>query len=325
MKWLAAFESIYHFLSGSKNILYDSRILNSVELPVPVVSIGNLSFGGVGKTPCIIMLAQRFAKDKKVAVVTKSYKTDLKTPARVDLQIENSTAIFGDEACLIKSKLPQCYVWSGPSKADSAVASMADRPDLILIDDGFSHRKLKRNFDLVLIDATEGFETYLRESAGNLKRASAVLVTKVNIANSIDVEKILKRINEESIHLKNNVFFSSVKTTLSLPKSDPLFVFCGLGRPETFINDLNKQGYVVIEKEFFPDHHEYSAKDQNRIYARYLDAKNQHRDLKLVTTEKDLVKLKNLDLLKACHVTEHSMQMESDLEEVLIAKIRKSL
>jgi len=326
VKWLLKItEQIYHFLSGSKNLLYDYNLLKPVVLPVPVVSVGNLSFGGVGKTPCIILLAQHLSQGKKVVVVTKSYKTPLKEPRKVNLSLGNAAEIFGDEACLIQTRLPQVEVWSGPDKTGTATAAMASRPDVILVDDGFSHRKLKRNFDLVLLDATVGFETYMREAEDNLKRASSVLITKANIAKPGQIESITKHVMQVAPKLRNEIYISTVHTTLKSDKADPLFVFCGLGRPESFLQDLRRQGYNVLFKEIFPDHHKYTAKEQSRIFAKYLDLKNENRNLQLITTQKDFVKLKNSDLLKNCQVAGHEMLMDSETEEVLIDKIRDSL
>lgn len=325
MNWLLKIsEQIYHFLSGSKNLLYDFKVLKPTELPVPVVSVGNLSFGGVGKTPCIILLAQNLSQGRKLVIISKSYKASLKVPQKVDLTVANAAAVFGDEACLIQSRLPQVEVWSGPDKTATATAALKSKPDLILVDDGFSHRKLKRNFDLVLMDATVGFETYMREAENNLRRASAVVITKANLTTPAKVEKMTKHILAVSPQLQGQIFISTVHTTLKSDKSDPLFVFCGLGRPDSFLQDLMRQGFKVLFKELFPDHYIYNAKDQNRIFAKYLDLKNENRNLKLVTTQKDFVKLKNADLLKHCQVAGHEMLMDSESEEVLIEKIRDS-
>lgn len=325
MNWiLKVSEQLYHFLSGAKNLLYDFKVLKPAELPVPVVSVGNLSFGGVGKTPCIILLAQHLSQGKKLVIVTKSYKASLKGPRKVDLNVANAAGVFGDEACLLQSRLPHVDVWSGPDKTATATAAMNSKPDVILVDDGFSHRKLKRNFDLVLLDATVGFETYMREAESNLKRATAVLITKANLTTTAKVENMTKHIVAVAPQLHGQIFISTVHTTLKSDKSDPLFVFCGLGRPDSFLQDLKRQGYNIVFKELFPDHFHYSTKDQNRIFAKYLDLKNENRNLKLVTTQKDFVKIKNADLLKTCQVAGHEMLMDSESEEVLIDKIRDS-
>ena len=325
MKWLKVFEKIYHFISGSKNALYENQVLQSAKLSVPVVSIGNLSFGGVGKTPCILMLAHEFKQTHQINVVCRSYKADLKVAKKVDLSQPNASRIFGDEACMLKSKLPFCNVWSGPQKLETAKASLIDNPTLILVDDGFSHRKLHRNFDLVLIDATVGFDTYLRESQKNLTRASAVMITKINMAQKISVDKIQEKIFQLAPNLKNQTFTSSVKTTIAVDKANPIVVFCALARPETFVQDLEQQGYTILEKINFADHHAYSDLDQKKIFAKYLDLKNTNRGLKIVTTEKDAVKLTHAELKANVVVAEHSMYLEEIVKEALIEKIRKAL
>ena len=325
MKWLKIFEKIYHFVSGSKNVLYEKQVLQSAKLSVPVVSIGNLSFGGVGKTPCIVMLANEFKQTHQINVVCRSYKADLKTAKKVDLSQANASRTYGDEACMLQTKLPFCNVWSGPQKLDTAKASLVDKPTLILVDDGFSHRKLSRNFDLVLIDATVGFDTYLRESQHNLTRASAVLITKVNIAQKVSVDKIQEKILQLAPNLKNQIFTSSVKTVIAVDKANPIVVFCALARPETFVQDLEQQGFQILEKIIFPDHHTYTDLDQKKIFAKYLDLKNANRGLKIVTTEKDAIKLTHADLKSSAVVAEHSMYLEELVKEVLIEKIRKAL
>lgn len=325
MKWLKVFEKIYHFVSGSKNVLYENQVLQIAKLNVPVVSIGNLSFGGVGKTPCIIMLANEFQQTHRVNVVCRSYKADLKTPQKVDLNQPDASRTYGDEACMLQSKLPFCKVWSGPQKLDTARASLVDNPTLILVDDGFSHRKLARNFDLVLIDATVGFDTYLRESKHNLARASAVLITKINMTQKVSVEKIEEKIIQLAPNLKNNIYSSSVRTTVAIDKSNPVVVFCALARPEAFVQDLEQQGYTVIEKLIYPDHHAYTDLEQKKIFAKYLDLKNVNRGLKIVTTEKDAIKLTHSELKSNMIVADHKMHLEELVKEALIEKIRKSL
>lgn len=324
MKLLKFFEKIYHLLSYSKNVLYDKKILDTVKLPIPVVSIGNLSFGGVGKTPCIIMLAKEFSLEHQVTVITKSYKTSLNEAKKVDITLADAAKIFGDESFLIKAKLPQCAVWTGPIKSETTVKALQEKPSLLLIDDGFSHRKLMRNFDLVLVDATQGFDTYMRESKSNIKRAQAVLITKANLTNELSVKNIKEKIIKLSPQLKDQVYISEVKTFLNIDKNSPLFVFSGLARPDSLAKDLKKQGFAILHHEKFSDHYMYTELDQKKIFAKYLDLKNQNRNLKLVTTEKDFVKLTHGDLLKNIVVTEHSLLMDELSKGKLIEKIRKS-
>lgn len=325
MKGLRAFEKMYHFFVGSKNFLYDKNYLKPLKLKFPVVSVGNLSFGGTGKTPFIILLAEEFSSGYKINIVTRSYKARLREPRRVNLQEPDAATLYGDEACLIQETLPGCSVWSGPSKAATAIASAISQPDLILLDDGFSHRKLWRNFDLILVDATEGLSNYLRESVRNLKRASAVVITKANLADAATIAALEAEIISVALHLKNCIFISEIKTSLRVSQTEPLFVFCGIAKPESFVDDLVKQGYKVAASRFFADHYMYSVSDQQEILKSYSRLKKEYKNLRLVTTEKDLVKISENSLRVLLDVPTHRITMKSDHKEVLLEKIRQSL
>lgn len=325
MRILKPVEKLYHYAVSTKSYLFDLGILKSVSVKVPVVSVGNLSFGGVGKTPCVILLAKEFSLEHKINIITKSYKAGLKEPKVVDLEIDKPFLLFGDEACLIQSKLPNCQVWSGPDKSSTAVASLINRPGLIILDDGFSHRKLKRNFDLVLIDSTRGFDDYFRESVKSLKRAHAVLITKVNLSESSIIYDLQSKLISAAPNLKNNIFLSGVVTELKLKKQSPLFVFCGLGHPESFIKDLSLQGYKVVQQKFYPDHYAYSKTEQKNIFDHFLLLKQKYTDIELVTTEKDFIKISEAALKNILKVPEHRMEIISDKKGTLFEKIRQSL
>jgi tetraacyldisaccharide 4'-kinase len=317
-------EKIYHLLVASKNYMYERKFFKVKKLSVPVISVGNLSFGGVGKTPCIIFLAEELSKTKKVNIVTKSYKASLKEPAPVNLDIDRAAALYGDEACLIQARLPQCRVWSGPIKYQTALASLIERPDVVLLDDGFSHRKLHRNFDLILIDATLGFEDYQREPISSLVRSSAVIITKVNLSDEQSVNKIKECVSIYLPQLKNKTYLARAKTVLNFSKENLVWVFCGLAHPQSLIDDLKIQGYQIAHQQFYPDHYAYSEAEQLRILTNFRRALKSNDKLKLVCTQKDFVKLTNEELKTYVNLTEHSFEMPTDQKEDLLAKIRKS-
>jgi tetraacyldisaccharide 4'-kinase len=324
MMSLKPIEKIYHLLVVTKNFFYKIKVFKVKKISAPVVSVGNLSFGGVGKTPCIIFLAEELSKTKKVSIVTKSYKASLKKPAPVDLDIDRAAAVFGDEACLIQAKLPHCRVWSGPVKYQTALASLIERPEVVLLDDGFSHRQLYRNFDLILIDATVGFQDYQREPISSLVRSSAVIITKVNLSNEESVNKIKDRISIYLPQLKNKTYLARAKTILNFSKENPVWIFCGLAHPQSLIEDLKIQGYKITQQKFYPDHHAYSKKEQLIILTEFRAALKLNNNLRLVCTQKDFVKLTNEDLKAYINLTEHTFEMPIDQKEDLLAKIRKS-
>jgi tetraacyldisaccharide 4'-kinase len=324
MKFLKIFEPAYHFISSVRNFFYDQNFISKEKLGVPVISVGNLSFGGVGKTPCIIFLASQFSKEFNVAVVCKSYRTQLKSPHKVDLLDSNAPQLFGDEPCVIQQALPTCHVWSGPKKFKTARAALSDSPDIIFVDDAFSHRKLFRNFDLVLIDATVGFNTYLRESKKNLIRCNAVLITKVNLVNQNKVSEIEKQILKLCPQLTGSIYQSQVETRLNIEKRSQVMIFCGLANPESFFHDVEGQKMDIIKKEIFTDHHRYTIFEQKNILAKFMELRRSNPNLKLLTTHKDFIKITDLDLRNAVTVADHKMVMDDISKESLFEKIRKT-
>ncbi len=319
MKLLKPVEKIYHLAVGAKNCLYDLKLVKPLALGVPLISVGNLSFGGAGKTPCIVVLAEEFSKKFKINVIAKSYKAAAKVPEKVNLERIAAPLFYGDEACLLQRKLQNCSVWSGPVKADTALASLTENPTLLLLDDGFSHRKLMRNFDLLLVDATEGLSDYLREPVRNLRRAHAVLITKSNLVSSEKVRQLKADIITAAPSLEDSVYLATSDSELAVEESAPLFIFCGLAKPQSVV----LSGRTVVHREIFPDHYGYGEKAELKILQTFADLQVRHRNLKLVCTEKDFVKLSNPQLLTAVNVIGHKMEISG--KEALFEKIRLSL
>lgn len=325
MMLLKPVEKIIHLIAGTKSCLYKKGIIKPVRLDVPVISIGNLTFGGVGKTPFVLFLAEELSQNKKIVVVTKSYKASLKMPQKVDLNLKNAAQVFGDEACLIQSKMSSVCVWSGPQKYQTATASLVDQPEVIILDDGFSHQRLSRKFDLVLVDATQGFDLYLREPLTALKRAHAILITKTNLVNNDKINRIKNQILNIDNKFIGNIFTSKTRTELNIDKSFPLYIFCGLGRPESFFEDLKQQGFQIVHKKYFEDHHQYSVEDQKELCLDFQRLQKNYPEIKLVTTEKDFVKLTDDLLINNVNLPVHVIEIDNAQKESLLEKIRQSL
>lgn len=324
MKFLTPIEKLYHLLSTAKRLLYQSGFLSKKTIGVPVISVGNLSFGGVGKTPCVIMLADELSKKHKVSIVCKSYKTKLDHPAQVDLRLNNSAELFGDEPCLIQQKSKNSIVWSGPNKSETAEACLSLKPDIIILDDGFSHFRLNRNFDLLLIDSTIGLDTYLREPVNSLRRSHAILLTKTNLVSAEKISEIKNEIVKTADHLKNSIYISTSDIDLDIDTSRPLFVFCGIANPESFVDSLKKKNYQIIRTTFFEDHFGYDEKSQSNLLDTFYQLKIEFPKLKMVTTEKDAVKLNLKQLKENTNLVFYNFQMDRVSKEDLIGKIRSS-
>ncbi len=214
---LKPIQLLYEGLSNLKNFLYNYNFIKKTVIGIPVLSVGNLSVGGTGKTPCVCFLAQTLLEKKmfrSIGIVSRSYKTALKSPQKVDLTRPQAAQIYGDEPCLLQKKLPACSVWSGPQKYLTAKLAVTQETfDLIIVDDGFSHRKLHRHFDLVLIDVTAPLSEYqvlpqgrLREPLSQLHRAHALLLTKTNLVEQSKTQQIIDLLLQQKNISKQYLF-----------------------------------------------------------------------------------------------------------------------
>ncbi len=319
---LKPFELIYHLASEVKNNLYDNNWLPSKKLNVPVISIGNLSFGGTGKTPFIEFLANEFVSLKKVVIICRSYKANLKGPQRIDLNLKNAVDLFGDEACLLQKNLPECKVWSGPQKYKTAIASLVDQPSLILVDDGFSHRQLQRNFDIVLFDSSKLESEYYREKIKSLHRAHAIILTKVEPNYKDSVRKFAVALSEQFPALANSIFESQMNFECQVPSGSSVHAFCGIANPKSFLKTLVSLSYEIIGFDAFADHQPYSEELQIKILQRFESLKMKTPSLRLVTTEKDAVKLRNNSLVRQLSIVRYKVLMSPEDKVSLFEKIR---
>ncbi len=335
---LRPIQFVYDFTIYVKNKLYDHDVIKKVDLNIPVISIGNLSVGGTGKTPCVYLVATELIEKKiykKIVIVSRSYKGTLKQAQRVNLSLDNATAVFGDEPCMLQSKLPNCSVWAGPTKHKTAkAAALSEKPDLIIIDDGFSHRKLNRHFDLILIDATAPlnyFQTLpvgrLRESTIQLKRAHAVLLTKTNLVDNDKIKKITDLILKNNSDLINSIYLASAKLNFGhlSPQHDQIYAFCGLGNPESFQQSLQLAGFNVVSIKKYADHYQYTQLDLDNLLADFFNKKKEIPNLKLVTTAKDLIKIQKHPLLKEVHEIDYAIEIDSLKKVELFEKICRLL
>lgn len=335
---LKPLQYLYEFGSSFKNKLYDKDYLKKIKIDCPVLSVGNLSVGGTGKTPCVYLLVEELSKNdrfKNIVIVSRSYKASLKYPEKVNLINPEAAQRYGDEPCLLQTLLPFSSVWCGPSKSQTALkAFQVDKPDLIIVDDGFSHRKLQRNFDLVLMDATAPLNYLqplpvgrLREPLSELKRADAILLTRVNLVELNKIEKIKEVILKANPELKNDIFNSASLTTVEDCDAsiNKLFVFCGLGHPKSFKTSLEKMNFQIKTFKEFPDHYMYTVSDLDRILEEYLSAQQIDSDLKLITTEKDLIKIKNHKIKDYIHTAKNKIEIIENKKGDFFEKIGRSI
>lgn len=290
----------YRLLINSKNYMYENGWLKPEKFSVPVISVGNLTTGGTGKTPVVLELIS-LLKDKSILVVSKSYKASLPEPAEVTAENLKHTAVYGDEPCLIKKLAPQVTVFSGPHKTDTveiALERLENRKqkiDLVIVDDAFSHRTLKRDLDIVLIDVSQPLSHYklipfghLREDLEQVLRAQLVILTKVNNAKA----ETLKFFRNYLAMNQVSVLEANANSAVSAQNKN-LFLYSAIGNPAQLKTNLMKSGFKVVEHLVYPDHHNYSLAEQSDILTRW---RSKFADSVLCATEKDLVKVTDSEL-----------------------------
>jgi tetraacyldisaccharide 4'-kinase len=290
--------------------------------PVPVVSVGNLTAGGTGKTPCVEMIARFYrGQDRRVAILSRGYGT---------------AAGLNDEARVLEQNLPDVPHLQGADRAGLARIAVEElESEVLILDDGFQHRRLRRDLDIVLIDATNPWghgyllpRGLLREPIRGLRRAHLVLLTRCDLVPAEEVTAIRQRVQRvapampvvETMHEPaawRNA--AGVEKAIDTLRYKPVAAFCGIGNPDGFRRTLAQLGLDVMAWRTFPDHHPYSREDIDDL-RRW--AREQSGEAALVTTQKDLVKI-NLERLGDRELWALRICMRVlDGEEVLQAKLR---
>jgi tetraacyldisaccharide 4'-kinase len=269
--------TIYGSVVAARNVLYDRGLLRARRLQGGVVSIGNLSAGGSGKTPFVLLLGELLkARGVEFDVLSRGYGRQSKGVRLVDPA--GLPKEFGDEPLLIARKL-QVPVVVGEDRYEAGhFAESKFGAQLHLLDDGFQHRALARDFDIVLVtpqDATDKLlpAGRLREPLPSLRRADVVVLASGASAESFPLEgKVVWRVRRGLI-------------PTNVPPRP--IVFCGIARPQSFVLQLRTANIEPIAEAFYRDHHAYTEKDVREL----LELKQRSEAGGFVTTEKDAVNL----------------------------------
>jgi tetraacyldisaccharide 4'-kinase len=275
-----------------RNRLYDCGGYRIYRAEVPVVSVGNLTLGGTGKTPCVEYVARYYREQgRRVAILSRGY---------------GGCAGRNDEALVLEDNLRDVPHLQGADRvklARQAVDELAG--DVLLLDDGFQHRRLARDLELVLVDATDPWgqgylfpRGWLREPAVELRRASVVMLTRCDQVEANERGRLREAITRlapkapivESDHRPIElVGLDGAVAGLDRLKMRPVMAFSGIGNPEAFRRTLNDLGANVVAWRTFPDHHRYSEKNVEDLLAW---ADSQKADCLMATTQNDLVKIR---------------------------------
>ena len=288
---------IYSAASVLRNQLFDRGLLKVRRLDRPVVSVGNLSVGGAGKTPFVIALGELLkARGIRFDVLSRGYGR--KTRGVLEVDLNGSAPRFGDEPLLIARCLG-VPVFVGESRYRAGcVAEKKSDAQLHILDDGFQHRALARDFDIVLLSDRDFNDQLLpsgrlREPLAALKRADAIVLPGPGAAENVATENIATTTAAaEHPALRGKFLWRMKRQFVLCAAPEAAVVFCGIARPDQFFAQVRAAGMTPAAEMVFPDHHAYRRKDIEQLLATQakLGAGG------FVTTEKDAI---NLGLLQA--------------------------
>ncbi|WP_348810566.1 tetraacyldisaccharide 4'-kinase [Flavobacterium maritimum] len=303
-KILFPFAILYGIITSIRNLLFDKGFLKSYTFDLPIIAVGNLSVGGTGKTPQIEYLIRLLSDKYKTATLSRGYKRQSKGFVLADSS--SNAEILGDEPFQFFEKFPtiQIAVDANRKNGIEQLLSQAIKPDVILLDDAFQHRKVKAGFYILLTSYGDLYSDDFMLPTGNLrewrsgaKRADVVIVTKCPENLSVEEQNSIKsKLNLSSnqelyftfIAYDDCIYSENKKMPVSEIQKDNQLLLAGIAKPEPFFTYLksnaNQQDCLT-----YPDHHHFTEKD-------ILDIKNKAQNKIIITTEKDYVRLKNSDL-----------------------------
>jgi len=338
--------TLYRAITRARLTAYRRGLFKVSKLGAPVISVGNITTGGTGKTPLVEWVCRTIAavsgkemhEAKNVCVLTRGYgrsnpSAQVVVSDGTDLQANELEG--GDEPLLLATNLKGiASVISNPNRVAAGEWAIANlQSEVFVLDDGFQHLRLFRDLDIVAIDATNPWGGggllpggSLRESLGGLSRADCVVITRTEqVADIESMKAIVQRIVPEVPVLSSRMVTSGFRKVagqameMTALQSQPNGAFCGVGNPESFFQHLRHEGFKLEITQTFPDHHRYKQSELD-ILVRSAQAKGVKS---LVTTAKDATKLQALNLELPCYVLE--IQISIDDEGRLVDLIRRTI
>ena len=297
-KILFPFAILYGFITGIRNFLYDKGILKSYSFDLPIIAVGNLSVGGTGKTPQIEYLIRLLSPKYKVATLSRGYKRQSEGFILADST--SNAAILGDEPFQLYQKFKNIQVAVDANRKNGIeqLLSQTEKPDVILLDDAFQHRKVRAGFYILLTSYgdlyTDDFMLptgNLRESRCGAQRANVIIVTKCPSDLSLDDQNKIKA--KLKLSFNQELYFSSIEYDDFIYSENKIvkvsdiwnvdkLLLAGIAKPEPFFAYLQNKNEECLT---FADHHHFTEKDISEI-------KNKSKNKIIITTEKDFVRLK---------------------------------
>ena len=297
--FLGAVAAGYSIIIRLRNFLYSTGLLKTQRADVPVISVGNITAGGTGKTPLVVWLYSKITENLKLK--TQNYKCAILTRGyKATKNLKLKTQNYLDEPAILAESCPDAKVIINPDRV-AAAAEAVDKfgAKVLIMDDGFQHRRLARDLDIVTVDATCPFgynkmlpAGLLREPLSALTRADAVVITRCDQTGEAELARLeekLKQVNPNMIIAKSihkPVCAKSPdgkETGIEELKDKKMFAFCGIGNPDAFLETVRRLGAELVGSKIYNDHYHYTDNDIADIHKQ---AKNLEADL-ILTTQKD--------------------------------------
>ncbi|OQZ00481.1 MAG: tetraacyldisaccharide 4'-kinase [Candidatus Brocadia sp.] len=304
LKTLYPLSKIYGFVVKTRIFFYKKGIFKSVRLPIPVISVGNITLGGTGKTPVIEYIAHYLQKKgKRVAILSRGYAATIEQEP--DALHKN---FCNDEHLVFQENIPDVPHLIHKDRVKSGLRAIGQfQAQYLLLDDGFQHLRLARDINMVTIDALNPFgfgytipRGMLREPLEELRRADLFVLTHTDQCGHDKMQSIKERLREiaghvpvvETVHKPIGLESSAgtEMTDIRVLQGKRVFAFCAIGNPESFRKSIEGLGGKLLCFHAFPDHHVYTASELRALSA---EAKRVSPEV-IMITQKDRVKIKNV-------------------------------
>jgi tetraacyldisaccharide 4'-kinase len=347
---LGGLSSLYSAGVRTRGRLYDNDRLCSNSLPIPVISVGNITVGGTGKTPLTVYLAHCLCeKGIKPAILSRGYGGNASEKGGVvsdGRQIFLDVSQAGDEPYMMAKALPTVPVLVGKNRYESGLIAISQfSPDLFLLDDGFQHRKLNRDLNILLLDSDKPFGNgyllprgTLREPVSAISRADMFVLTRATDLRHVNrFRDMLRTLNMDERVMNTPVFACShTPVVCGILKANSheflspdhiecdhndVFAFSGIAKNKDFRQGLETSGFMIKDFMEFSDHHSYSPQDINHISSQAIASKARM----MATTEKDMARFQDrvcfpMDIL-IVGVSLSFVSGEQDFLDVVLSKI----